>query len=57
MVCDLGDVLPGKHVTVKIAVTVNAGFTGTLTNTAVAAGLRTDPSPANNTATNNTTVT
>ncbi len=57
VVCDLGDVLPGKHVTVKIAVTVNAGFTGTLTNSAVAAGLRTDPSPANNTATNNTTVT
>jgi hypothetical protein len=42
---------------VKITVTVAPGFTGTLTNSAVAAGLRTDPSPANNTATNNTTVT
>jgi CSLREA domain-containing protein len=57
VVCDLGDVLAGKHVTVKILVTVSAGFTGALSNTATAAGQRTDPSPANNTSTQTTTVT
>ena len=56
VVCDLQKLLPGHTDTVTIVVTVSASFTGQLSNTATAVGLRTDPNPANNASTQTTTV-
>ncbi len=55
--CDLGSIAGGNTATVSIAVTVDASTTGVLSNTADVAGNEPDPNTADNTATENTTVT
>ncbi len=55
VICDLGSLANGTTATVTILVTPT--ITGTITNTASVMSNNFDPNPANNTATENTTVT
>jgi uncharacterized repeat protein (TIGR01451 family) len=56
IVCDLGISPSGATATVSIIVKVSPQFSGTLVDTATVGALTDDPSPANNTDTENTTV-
>jgi CSLREA domain-containing protein/uncharacterized repeat protein (TIGR01451 family) len=57
VICDLGTLASGQSATVTIVATVSASFTGTIQNTATATSDVTDPTLANNTSTQTTTVT
>jgi uncharacterized protein DUF11 len=55
-VCQLGSLASGTSLPISINVTVNAGATGILVNTAATGGFGNDPVPANNTASASTAV-
>ncbi len=54
--CNLGDLAVGASVSYSVTVEVDAGVSGTLTNTAVVSATTPDPDGGNNTATEPTTV-
>ena len=56
LTCALGELAAGGNATVTIDVTVNGDATGVLVNTATVSGGETDPNPANNSASEPTSI-
>ena len=56
VICDMGTVPVGGSATVDVAVQIDSGFIGTLTNSASVTADQDDPVPGNNTATDETDV-
>lgn len=54
--CNLGSISSGGNATITITVTVNPGFSGVLTNTALVTTTSTDPNAGNDSDSENTTV-